>query len=182
VRCTLPLQRPSEDFLSPGACVTERSLTHEARPPNASAGRRRAGQTDCSLGARDMVDLEPLAGLTVLVVDDHYDTVEMLVEYLRAFGAIVIGLRTATAAMGYAMSARIDAVLVDLRMPGEDGRWLLRKLRSSNAPSAQAPVFVVSGESRDEPSQADGFAGYFLKPVNLDALVAALSALPRRPQ
>jgi DNA-binding response OmpR family regulator len=117
----------------------------------------------------------------VLVVDDHYDTVEMLVEYLRAFGAIVIGLRTATAAVGYAMSARIDAVLVDLRMPGEDGRWLLRKLRSSNAPSAQAPVFAVSGESRDEPSQADGFAGYFLKPVNLDALVAALSALPRCP-
>jgi DNA-binding response OmpR family regulator len=126
-----------------------------------------------------VVSPEPLAGLTVLVVDDHYDTVEMLVEYLRHVGAIVIGLRTAKAAMAYATTARFDAVLADLRMPDEDGRWLLRELRTSNTPSAQAPVFAVSGESRDEPSQIEGFAGYFLKPVSLDALVAALAALPR---
>jgi CheY-like chemotaxis protein len=141
---------------------------------------------DAQVSATDeaMASLAPgdLTGLAVLVVDDHYDTVEVLVEYLRSLGATVIGLRSAKEAMGYALTARFDAVLVDLRMPGEDGRWLLRELRSSNAPSAQAPVFAVSGERRDEPSQADGFAGYFLKPVNLDTLVAALSALPRRPR
>jgi CheY-like chemotaxis protein len=139
---------------------------------------------DAQVPATDeaMATLGDLTGLAVLVVDDHYDTVEVLVEYLRSLGATVIGLRSAKAAIGCAMTARFDAVLVDLRMPGEDGRWLLRELRSSRAPSAQAPVFAVSGESRDEPSQADGFAGYFLKPVNLDTLVAALSALPRRPR
>ena len=33
-----------------------------------------------------------LGGLTVLVIDNHYDTVEMLVEYLRSVGAIVLGV------------------------------------------------------------------------------------------
>lgn len=123
---------------------------------------------------------EPLNGLTVLVVDDHYDTVEMLVEYLRSVGAIVIGIRTAKAAIGYARTARFDAVLVDLRMPREDGWWFLRELRASRTASAQAPVFAMSGERHDDPDPAAGFAGYFFKPVDLDALVTALSALPAR--
>jgi CheY-like chemotaxis protein len=71
-------------------------------------------------------------------------------------------------------------VLVDLRMPDENGRWFLQKLRSSGMPSARAPVFAVSGDRADEPGQADGFAGYFLKPVELDALVAKLQTLPRQ--
>jgi DNA-binding response OmpR family regulator len=119
-----------------------------------------------------------LAGLTVLVIDDHYTTVEMFVEHLRSVGAIVIGVLSAKAALAYAMTAGFDAVLVDLRMPGEDGRWFLRELRGSRAPSAQAPVFAVSGR-HDEPATAEGFAGSFLKPVDLDALVGTLAALRR---
>jgi len=115
----------------------------------------------------------------VLVIDDHYDTVEMLVEYLRSFDAIVIGLRSAKAAMGYAMTARFDAVLIDLRMPGEDGRWFLRELRNSNAPSREAPVFAISGERHDTPHEPGGFAGYFFKPIDVHKLVTVLSALPR---
>ncbi len=114
----------------------------------------------------------------MLVIDDHYDTVEMFVEYLRSVGAIVIGVLNAKVALAYAMTAGFDAVLVDLRMPGEDGRWFLRELRGSRAPSAQAPVFAVSGR-HDEPATAEGFAGRFLKPVDLDALVATLAALRR---
>ncbi len=64
----------------------------------------------------------------MLVIDDHYTTVEMFVEHLRSVGAIVIGVLSAKAALAYAMTAGFDAVLVDLRMPGEDGRWFLREL------------------------------------------------------
>jgi CheY-like chemotaxis protein len=71
-------------------------------------------------------------------------------------------------------------VLVDLRMPDEDGRWFLQELRSAGTASAHAPIFAVSGDRADEPGQADGFAGYFLKPVELDALVAKLQTLPRQ--
>jgi DNA-binding response OmpR family regulator len=114
----------------------------------------------------------------VLVIDDHYDTVEMFVEYLRSVGAIVVGVLSAKTAIAYAMTAGFDAVLVDLRMPGEDGRWFLRELRGSRAPSAQAPVFAVTGR-HDQPATAEGFAASFLKPVDLDTIVATLAALPR---
>jgi CheY-like chemotaxis protein len=102
-------------------------------------------------GRDEFVSSEPLQGLTVLVIDDHYDTVEMLVEYLRSFDAIVIGLRSAKAAMGYAMTARFDAVLIDLRMPGEDGRWFLRELRNSNAIPGSAGVRNQRGTARYAP-------------------------------
>jgi CheY-like chemotaxis protein len=60
-----------------------------------------------------------LAGLTILVVDDHRDTVDMFREYLIGFGASVIGAGNAKAALAVTETHVLDAVLVDLRMPGE---------------------------------------------------------------
>jgi hypothetical protein len=65
-------------------------------------------------------------------------------------------------------------------MPGEDGHWFLRQLCASATASANAAVFAVSGERHDQPDASSKFAGYFLKPVNLYVIVAALAALPRR--
>ncbi len=121
-----------------------------------------------------------LHGLTVLVVDDHRDTVDMLAAYLTASGATVVGAASAKAGLTLIEMHVLDAALVDLRMPGEDGRWFLRELRASGTPSANAPVFAVSGEHRERLDPRSGFAGYFFKPVDLDGLVSALSALPRR--
>jgi len=124
----------------------------------------------------------PLVGLTVLVVDDHRDTVDMLREYLDSAGATVVGADSAKTALAFAETHVLDVVLVDLHMPGEDGWWFLRELRTSRVVSAASvPVFAITGERHDLPDDpASGFAGYFLKPIALDALVAALAPLPRR--
>ena len=71
-------------------------------------------------------------------------------------------------------------MLIDLRMPGEDGHWFLRQLRASETASANAAAFAVSGERHDQPDASSGFAGYFLKPVNQYVIVVALAALRRR--
>ena len=124
----------------------------------------------------------PLDGLMILVVDDHRDTVDMLREYLYSAGATVIGADGARAALAFAETHVLDVVLVDLRMPGEDGHWFLRQLRASRTVrTAQVPVFAITGERHDLPvDPASGFAGYFLKPIELDALVTRLALLPRR--
>ena len=122
----------------------------------------------------------PLHGLMVLVIDDHRDTVEMLQEFLTASGARTAGAGSAKAAMTIVESLVIDAAVIDLHMPREDGWWFVRELRASRTPSAHAVVFAMSGSRHDDRDPSAGFAGYFLKPVDLDALVAALSALPRR--
>ena len=123
---------------------------------------------------------QPLRGLTILVVDDHRDTVDMFQQYLTLCGAQVIGASSAKSALAILETHVVDAVVADLRMPREDGWWLLRQLRASQTPSAYAPVYAVSGERHDQFDPASGFAGYFFKPVDFDALVAALAVLPRR--
>src|SRR5919198_2455459 len=72
----------------------------------------------------------PLRGMTVVVLDGHRDTVDMLEEYLSACGATVVAAVSAKAALALAEAIVLDAALVDMRMPGEDGRWFLRELRS----------------------------------------------------
>ena len=123
---------------------------------------------------------QALQGLTVLIVDDHRDTVDMFEQYLTLFGAQVTGASRAKAALAMLETHTVDASVVDLRMPGEDGWAFLSQLRASRTASAHAAVFAISGERYDQLDTASGFAGYFFKPVDLDALVAALAALPRR--
>src|SRR5258708_16433653 len=87
----------------------------------------------------------PLEGLTILVVDDHRDTVDMLREYLDAAGATVVGADGAKAALAFAQTHALDAVLVAIRMPDEDGHWFLRNFRPS--PSlcvAHIPVLSIT--------------------------------------
>jgi CheY-like chemotaxis protein len=123
----------------------------------------------------------PLNGLTILVVDDHRDTVDMLREYLDMAGATVVGADGAKAALAFAQMHTLDAALVDIRMPGEDGHWFLRNMRASRALGvAQVPIFAISGNPDDTPPADSGFAGHFLKPVDLEVLVAMLAPLPRR--
>jgi len=121
-----------------------------------------------------------LQGLSVLVIDDHADTVDVLLEYLTAQGATALGAGSAKAGLAIAETHALDAAVVDLRMPREDGWWFLSQLRASPTASAHAPVYAMTGERHDYLDPASGFAGYFFKPVNLDALVIALAELPRR--
>jgi CheY-like chemotaxis protein len=120
-----------------------------------------------------------LSGLSILVVDDHMESLERVVEILQGAGAIAVGVRTANAAIGFATVARFDAVVVDLTT--EDGAWFLQQLGETPTPSRETPVFAISGDRHDL-RHRERFAGYFLKPVNRDALIAGLAALPRRSQ
>src|SRR5256885_16218653 len=71
----------------------------------------------------------------ILVVDDDREIRTLLSEYLAGNG-----FRTVEAADGTAMwkaldAARIDLIVLDLMMPGEDGLQLCRTLRArSNVP------------------------------------------------
>jgi CheY-like chemotaxis protein len=121
----------------------------------------------------------PLQGLAILIVDDHADTIALFVEYLGLMGAKVIGAGLAEAALVVVEAQQPDAVITDLRLPGADGRWLLGRIRALPTPMARIPVYAMSGERRARPDAADGFADYFLKPVDLDRVVAVLSALAR---
>jgi len=171
------------DVASPGAGRgTTFTVTLPVRPvgdPDAGCGRAGTGAASGDAARR-------LAGLALLAVDDHADSLEFLRAALEQAGAAV-----ATAASARAALARIgegmrpDAVLCDIELPDEDGYAFLAGLRALEAargvPSAAAiPVLAVTayaGSGHRARALAAGFAAHVAKPIDAAALVETIRAL-----
>jgi CheY-like chemotaxis protein len=90
-------------------------------------------------------DLRPspatsLAGVRVLVVDDHEDTRDLIEQALVYAGASVIAAGSAREALPHV--DRASLIVTDYAMPGETGLWLLERVREHARP---VPVIVVTG-------------------------------------
>jgi two-component system OmpR family response regulator len=117
----------------------------------------------------------------VLVVDDEADVRDLVTEYLSK-NDIRVSAVTCGRDMFEAFDREsIDLVLLDLRLPGEDGMQLARSLRER----ATVPIVLLTG--RDE--EADRVMGlelgaddYVTKPFSPRELLARLRAVLRRYQ
>jgi CheY-like chemotaxis protein len=115
-----------------------------------------------------------LRGVAVLVVDDDRDTVEVLTTSLRQAGALVMPCRSAEDALAYCQFARPDVVVTDIMMPGRDGYWLLRELKSR---FRKVPVVAITAWGGRERALDAGFTRYISKPFDPLALRDTLEAL-----
>jgi DNA-binding response OmpR family regulator len=84
-------------------------------------------------------------------------------------------------AEAYLDTVRYDVMLLDLRLPGEDGLSLLRRMRA-----ADSGVGVIVVTARDSiQDRVDGLNcgadDYVVKPFALEELVARINAVSRRP-
>jgi CheY-like chemotaxis protein len=109
----------------------------------------------------------------VLVVDDHPDTREMYVEFLAAMGLETLEATTCAEALARVAASRIDAVVLDRRLPDGDGSEVCEALRKDSR-TRSLPIIVLSGKEKDGAIPADA---YLLKPVVPEALFAELSRL-----
>ncbi len=117
----------------------------------------------------------------ILVVDDDRDIRTLLAEYLDSNG-----LRTLTATNGSEMrrvleESRVDLIVLDLTLPGEDGLTLCRNLR------AQSNVPVIMLTARGEPLDRIlglemGADDYLAKPFEPRELFARIRSVLRRTQ
>jgi PAS domain S-box-containing protein len=111
---------------------------------------------------------EPTKGrpLRVLVVDDNKDTVESLAMLLRRYGHAVSTADSGPAGLQAALDENLDAVLLDLGLPGIDGYEVARRLREKTA----KPLLLAMsgyGQAEDrERSQEAGFTYHLVKPVD----------------
>src|SRR4051812_23375457 len=82
--------------------------------------------------------LNELAGLRILLVEDHEDTREGMAIALKTRGAVIA--TAASAAEGRDALTRFDAhvIISDIGMPGEDGYAFIRRLRSEEGRVARA--------------------------------------------
>ncbi len=115
----------------------------------------------------------------VLVVDDEAPIRRALAANLRGRGYEVDLAETAEEALELAARHHPDVVLLDLGLPGADGRDVIDGLRGWS----QVPIVVLSarGSERDKVAALDaGADDYVSKPFGMDELLARLRAAVRR--
>jgi two-component system OmpR family response regulator len=115
----------------------------------------------------------------ILIVDDHREIRELVTRAL-----VKEGFRVSSAADGRAMNkaladARIDLVLLDLMLPGEDGLSLCRGLRAKS----DIPIIMLTAKG-DEIDRVLGLEmgadDYMPKPFGSRELIARIRAVLRR--
>jgi DNA-binding response OmpR family regulator len=118
---------------------------------------------------------------TVLVADDDADHLELMRLALERAGHTVVCTLNAESAMTALRDGGFDAALLDVRMPGETGIDLCRRLRAEPR-TAFLPVMVISAEVNDQRIQHAVDAGaddYLAKPFLRAELCARLDSLLR---
>jgi CheY-like chemotaxis protein len=114
---------------------------------------------------------------TVLVVDDDSDVRRSCAEVLRTAGYQVVEAENGLAALEHLKSSEVDAVLLDIFMPGLDGLSMLDDIEDP------PPVALLTAHVYDEEimTRRSKVAMYIQKPIAPLALLEALAQmLPRR--
>lgn len=83
----------------------------------------------------------------ILVVDDEPDFLDMIKLRLEANNFEVIAASSGKEALESIKGRRIDAVLLDILMPGIDGLEVLKQIRQDNK---DLPVFIITAFSSEE--------------------------------
>ena len=116
----------------------------------------------------------------ILVVDDDREIRELLKTYLERHG-----LRATAVADGRAMwqaleRSRVDLIVLDLMLPGEDGLSLCRRLRAK-ADGVAVIMLTALGEDTDRIVGLElGADDYVTKPFNPRELLARIKGVLRR--
>jgi PAS domain S-box-containing protein len=133
-----------------------------------------------------LTDDQPLAGLSVLAVDDEADARELIATVLEQAGARAITVGTTDEALEALARERPDVLLSDIGIPGTDGYSLMRRVRDLPAEQGgDIPAAALTAYSRVEDTRRAfeaGFQRHVSKPVEPDVLVAQVAALAGRPR
>lgn len=141
-------------------------------PGGAAAAATAPGEEGAEAGSR-----------TILIVDDQKDIREMLALWLRChqFQVVVAG-SAREARQRLAESGEIQAALIDIRMPEEDGISLLRSIRDRELERGERrmPALAITAqpsfETQTSALQA-GFSGMLSKPLRLRQLIELVENL-----
>jgi two-component system phosphate regulon response regulator OmpR len=115
----------------------------------------------------------------ILVVDDEAEVRDLLQEYLTKQGFAVSAAASAAAARDVLAARPVDLVVLDLRMPGEDGLDFARELRGRG--DVAIVMLTASGETVDKVVGLEiGADDYLAKPFDPRELLARVRSVLRR--
>ena len=125
---------------------------------------------------QEVASSKPLASYRVLVFEDDPLNMRMMESRLASWGCVVFPAQNAAYGLGLLQKEKIDAVLMDLRMPDMDGFQVSRRIREDSR-LARIPIIAVTahftGEDRYK-CKAAGIDEVLLKPFAAEEMQAIL--------
>ena len=125
----------------------------------------------------------PLAGLTILAVDDEADSREYLQRLLAEQGAKIVSVSSASEALEElaADTGRFNLLVSDIGMPGSTGYDLIEAVRKRlkvDAKDLPAVALTAFTRPQDRDQALDkGFQKHLAKPVQVGRLIGAIRQL-----
>ena len=120
-----------------------------------------------------MANIEQQISGLVLVVDDDEGVRRVLSRWAADMGYAVQAAADADSALDVMRQHQVDVALVDVRMPGHDGIWLLDQVRRLFPETA---TVLATGLMEMDPmvTLRPGVVGYIVKPFNREDLAQVL--------
>jgi len=149
--------------------------------PRENGNGARGGSRTCAPAHEDW----PLAGMSVVVLDDDLSVVTSLGDILRAERCVVNTATRPSSAFGILRNVKVDAVVSDVVMPEMDGYEFYMKVKEE---MPHLPVILMTAYNYDKDhilkrSRLRGLEGaLFKKPVNPAKLRQMLTQLRQKAQ
>jgi signal transduction histidine kinase/CheY-like chemotaxis protein len=135
---------------------------------------------DAAEAPTDRAPRAAIDGARVLVVDDHVVNRRAIELVLEPFGIRPTLAESGERALELLGTELFDVVLMDVYMPGLDGRDATRALRAGLGLNAATPVIAVTASATEkdwDACQAAGMNAHVAKPIEPAELYAALSTV-----
>ncbi len=169
--------------LGVGLCIARTLVEkHGGTLTAASGGRGKGAAFTLGLSAVPVTpaapaapDAGPVRTLSILLVEDHEDTLRVIARLLKGLGHAVTTARGVGEALGLASLERFDLLVSDIGLPDGSGLDIMREIRDRHGVRGIA----LSGFGQDADiarSRDAGFEDHLVKPVDFDVLRTRIEA------
>lgn len=115
--------------------------------------------------------------ISVLVVDDDTDLLEMVAIVLRNSGMEVETLYAGSSLFNKLADKMPDIVVMDIYLGDTDGRHLCRQIKTSDEYSSLPVILYSAGIITPESVQSSGANQFLAKPFQIDQLINTIHDL-----
>lgn len=110
-----------------------------------------------------------MADALILIVEDNPKNLKLIRDLLQFKGYQTIEAETAEAGIDLARQRHPALILMDIQLPGMDGREAMKTLKGDTA-TQEIPIIALTASAMKgdrEALLAEGFDGYIPKPIDI---------------